>query len=42
LRPPVLNETTRLVFVADPASGAFAAQGWEADGPATVPLEAVA
>jgi hypothetical protein len=42
LRPPILNDTTRLVFVADPQSGAFVAQGWEADGPATAPLEAVA
>lgn len=42
LAPPVLNATTRLVFVADPATGAFAAQGWEADGPATAVLEAVA
>jgi len=42
LRPPLLNETTRLAFAADPASGAFAAQGWEADGPATAPLTGVA
>ena len=42
LRPPVLNETTRLVFVADPASGDFVARGWEADGPATATLEAAA
>jgi hypothetical protein len=42
LRPPVLNETTRLVFVAEPASGRFVAQGWEVDGPATQTLEAVA
>jgi hypothetical protein len=42
LCPPVLNETTRLAFVADPASGAFVAQGWEADGPATATLEAAA
>lgn len=42
LRPPVLNDTTRLVFVAEPANGAFVAQGWEADGPATAPLVAVA
>lgn len=42
LRPPVLNDTTRLAFVADPASGALVAQGWEADGPATAPLQATA
>jgi hypothetical protein len=42
LRPPVLNEMTRLVFVADAATGSFAAQGWEADGPATAPLVAAA
>jgi hypothetical protein len=42
LRPPVLNPNTRLAFVADPASGAFVAQGWEADGPATAPLQAAA
>jgi hypothetical protein len=42
LHPPVLNETTRLAFVADPATGAFVAQGWEADGPATAPLQAAA
>lgn len=41
LRPPVLNETTRLAFVADPSTGAFVAQGWEADGPATAPLAAM-
>ena len=42
LRPPILNPNTRLVMTADPRSGAFIAQGWEADGPATAPLEAVA
>lgn len=42
LRPPILNANTRLVMVADPRAGAFVAQGWEADGPATRPLEAVA
>jgi hypothetical protein len=42
LRPPLLNDTTRLAFVADAVSGAFVAQGWEADGPATAPLEAIA
>lgn len=42
LQPPVLNVMTRLVFAADAASGAFVARGWEADGPATRPLVAVA
>lgn len=42
LRPPVLNDRTRLVFVADAASGEFFAQGYEADGPATEVLRAVA
>lgn len=39
LAPPVLNPMTRLVFVADAASGAFAAQGYEVDGPATNVLQ---
>jgi hypothetical protein len=42
LRPPILNETTRLVLAADPAGGGFVVQGWEADGPATAPLAAIA
>ena len=42
LRPPLLNETTRLAFAADPAAGAFSARGYEADGPATAPLTGVA
>ncbi|MGF1659071.1 MAG: hypothetical protein ACFCUS_06555 [Rubrimonas sp.] len=42
LRPPVLNDRTRLVFAADPSTGAFVAQGREADGPATRTLEAAA
>lgn len=41
LRPPVLNDRTRLVFVADARNGAFAAQGYEADGPATAVLQGV-
>ena len=35
LKPPVLNPTTRLAMVAEPASGRLLAQGFEADGPAT-------
>jgi hypothetical protein len=42
LSRPVLNDRTRLVFVASAASGAFVAQGYEADGPATRPLVATA
>ncbi|WP_299625657.1 hypothetical protein [Pelagibius sp.] len=39
LRPPVLNETTRLALYAEPASGRLVAQGFEADGPATAVTE---
>ena len=35
LRAPILNETTRLSVVANPALGRLTVQGWEADGPAT-------
>ncbi len=35
LQAPVLNQTTRLVMIAEPASGRLAAQGFEAFGPAT-------
>jgi hypothetical protein len=42
LAPPVLNDTTRLVFVADPVSGRFLVQGWEACRPVTAPLIASA
>jgi hypothetical protein len=48
LAPPVLNDRTRLVFVAEAASGRFLAQGWERRAPATavlhssVPLQAAA
>lgn len=35
LRPPVLNRWTRLIFEADASAGAAAAQGYEANGPAT-------
>ena len=36
---PVLNSHTRLIMVADAAQGRLVAQGYEADGPATEPLE---
>lgn len=36
--PPILNADTRLVAVADPATGRLALQGFERDGPATRPL----
>ena len=36
---PIRNSCTRLVMVADAASGKLVAQGFEADGPATEPLE---
>lgn len=39
LKPPVLNKCTRLVMVADAAGGRLIAQGFERDGPATLPLE---
>ncbi len=42
LRRPVLNQWTRLVFVAEAASGAFVAQGYEAEQPVTRALQAVA
>jgi hypothetical protein len=35
LKWPVLNDTTRLVMIADAARGRLLAQGWEEDGPAT-------
>ena len=35
LVPPVLNETTRAVLLAEPATGRLAVRGYEADGPAT-------
>lgn len=38
LRPPLLNDRTRLVFQANAAGGAFAARGYERDGPATTLL----
>ena len=39
LQPPVLNPTTRLVMVADPASGRLACQGFEGTAPATERLD---
>jgi hypothetical protein len=38
LVPPILNERTRLVMVAEARGGRMVAQGYEADGPATEPL----
>jgi hypothetical protein len=35
LEAPVLNETTRLVMIAEPANGRLVARGFEAQGPAT-------
>lgn len=35
LRPPILNEMTRLACELDPAGGKLLLQGFEADGPAT-------
>lgn len=42
LAPPILNARTRLVMMADAAAGRMVAQGWEADGPATAPIEIAA
>lgn len=42
LAAPILNPTTRLVMIADAKSGRFLAQGFEADGAATLVLEATA
>ena len=39
MKPPVLNDRTRLVAMADATQGRLIAQGWEADGPATLPLD---
>lgn len=38
LVPPVLNPTTRLALLAQPATGRLTVQGFERDGPATRPL----
>ncbi|TVQ56288.1 MAG: hypothetical protein EA355_07540 [Rhodobacteraceae bacterium] len=40
LAPPVLNDRTRLVFVAEPVTGAFLAQGFERRRPVTALLRA--
>ncbi len=42
LAAPVLNANTRLVMVADAQVGRLVAQGFEADGPATDPLDLAA
>jgi hypothetical protein len=42
LSAPILNDRTRLVMIAEPRSGRILAQGYEADGPATAPLDLVA
>ena len=34
---PIINNTTRLIFVANPARGCLIAQGWEKTGPVTAP-----
>jgi hypothetical protein len=39
LAPPILNDNTRLVMVADAAQGRLVAQGYESMEPATAPLE---
>jgi hypothetical protein len=38
LAPPVLNETTRMAAILDPAAGKLTARGYEADGAATAIL----
>lgn len=42
LEPPILNERTRLVMIADAAEGRVMAQGWEATGRATTVLDLAA
>lgn len=39
LTPPILNDRTRLVMIADARAGRVQAQGYEADGPATTVLD---
>lgn len=39
LKAPILNDTTRLAVIANPATGRLTLQGWEADGPATAVFE---
>ncbi|MGI9426325.1 MAG: hypothetical protein ACR2PA_24315 [Hyphomicrobiaceae bacterium] len=38
LKPPILNDRTRLAMTADARAGRLIAQGFECDGPATRPL----
>ncbi len=38
LKPPILNDRTRLVMQCDAEHATLLAQGYEADGPATLPL----
>jgi hypothetical protein len=38
---PILNNETRLALAADAAQGYLIAQGYEAKGPATRPLELI-
>ena len=38
-KPPILNDRTRLVMIADASLGRLIAQGYEADGQATLPLD---
>lgn len=42
LKSPILNDRTRLVMVADASLGRVMVQGYEADGPATDPLDLAA
>ncbi len=39
IKPPILNPTTRLAVLANPATGRLAVQGWEAESPATAVFE---
>ena len=39
MKPPILNDHTRLTSVADAAQGRLIAQGWEPSGPATQSLD---
>lgn len=39
LTAPILNDRTRLVMVASASEGRLVAQGYESDGPATLPLD---
>jgi hypothetical protein len=38
---PILNHETRLALAADAAQGRLIAQGYEANGPATRPLDLI-